>query len=183
MCERKPCNLFNIDNFPLKIGGIFIFVRSCPNNFLKYFWLFALLIDTLYPKVTIPNGKRIKYKNLCSGQKKISGNSVTHNSANIELVLLFPNNHCGKRESCFHSFSRTSLLHKQEIREWGGCLLCSGNDMIRLFPCKMQFCLDMHVWKDESYANHVSRVPCEQLCATNSLKSKHCIRLLALLSV
>lgn len=39
----------------------------------------------------------------------------------------------------------------------GGFVLHSGNDTIRLFPCKMQFCLDMHVWKDESYANHVSR--------------------------
>lgn len=61
----------------------------------------------------------------------------------------------------------------------GGCLLPSGNDIIRLFPCKMQFCLDMHVWRDESYANHVSRdtvIPCKQLSAANSLKSKHCIR-------
>lgn len=60
-----------------------------------------------------------------------------------------------------------------------GCLLHSENDMIRLFPCKMQFCLDMHVWKDESCANHVSRdpvIPCKQLSATNSLKSKRCIR-------
>lgn len=68
----------------------------------------------------------------------------------------------------------------------GGCLLHCEIDMIRLFPCKMQFCLDMHVWKDESYANNISRdavIPCKQLCATNSLKSKHCIRLLALLSV
>lgn len=68
----------------------------------------------------------------------------------------------------------------------GGCLLHSGNDMIRLFQCKMQFCLDMHVWKDESYANHLSRdavIPWKQLCASHSLKSKHCIRLLALLSV
>lgn len=50
----------------------------------------------------------------------------------------------------------------------------------------MQFCLDMHVWKDESHANHVSGgavLPCKQLCAANSLKSKHCISLLALLSV
>lgn len=46
----------------------------------------------------------------------------------------------------------------------GGCLLHSVNDMIKLFPCKMQFCLDMHVWKDKSYANHVSRdtvIPCK----------------------
>lgn len=108
-----------MDSFPLKIVGIFIFVRSCPNNFVKYFRLFALLVDSLSPKVTITNGQRIKYKNLSSGQKKIPVNSLTHNRADIELVLLLPSNHCGKRESSFHRFSRTSILHKQEIREWG----------------------------------------------------------------
>lgn len=132
-------NLFNIDSFPLKIGGIFIFVRSCPNNFLKYFRLFALLIATLSPKVTTPSGKRIKYKNLSSGQKKIAVNSLTHSSADVELVLLLPNSHCGKRESCFHSFSRTSILHKQEIREWGDVFYTLGMIWSDYFNVKCNF--------------------------------------------
>lgn len=128
-----------MDSFPLKIVGIFIFVRSCPNSFVKYFRLFALFVGTLSPKVTIASGKRIKYKNLSSGQKKIPVNSLTHNSADTELVLLLPSNHCGKTESCFHSFSRTGILHEQEIREWGDVFYPLGMISLDYFHVKCNF--------------------------------------------
>lgn len=160
-----------MDSFPFKIVGIFIFVRSCPNNFVKYFRLFTLLVDTLSPKVTITSGKRINYENLSNGQKKIPLNSLTNNSADIELVVLLPNNCCGRRENLLFgkrekllSVSPGQAFAQAGDKGMGGWLLHSGNDMIRLFPCKMQFCLDMHVWKDKSYANHVRRhtvIPCK----------------------